>query len=292
MRKITLLFFIFLVQAFKSDAQFSTEVGINAGASNYLGDIGGLNSSARPWLLDMKTQETRWAFGGYLREKINTKFFIEEQFNWIRICGADSLSSNHGRKGRNLFFRNDIEEVSILCDWVFYQLTDMGGYFSYKTTFSAYLTGGISGFHHNPQTEYKGQWVDLQPLHTEGVDYSLYQPGIPMGVGFFYTFNRQYRFGWNLIWTETFTDYLDDVSNKYVALPPGSTAAAVADRSWGVPGMTEGWAANYLPGNKRGDPRNDDSFLTTELSFGYVFKGQAHHAAAKSIFNYRSRSTF
>ncbi|HTB32032.1 MAG TPA: DUF6089 family protein [Bacteroidia bacterium] len=292
MRKnILSISFLFLL-AFSAKAQFDFDAGLNLGASNYLGDIGGQLQTARPWIIDMKPQETRWAIGAYGRYKINTHFYAELQFNWIRICGADSLSTNHGRVGRNLYFRNDIEEVSLMCDWVFYQATDIGGYFSYKTTFNAYLTGGISGFHHNPEAMYNGSWVSLEPLETEGKAYSLFQPGVPLGIGFFYTFQRQYRIGWNLIWTETFTDYLDDVSSKYVTLTDGSEAAYMANRTSMVPGMTRAWADNYLPGNKRGDPTNNDSFLTTQLSFGYVFKGKSHGYMHKSLFNYRSRSSF
>jgi len=273
------------------NAQFSTDFGLNLGASNYLGDIGGQLQTARPWIVDVKPQETRWALGGYIRQRINTHFFVEAQLNWIRICGADSLSSNHGRVGRNLFFRNDIEELSLMADWVFYQATDLGGYFSYKTTFNAYLTAGVSVFHHNPQSMYNGQWVDLEPLHTSGVSYSLIQPGIPMGIGFFYTFQRQYRIGWNLIATKTFTHELDDVGLTYAPQTPGSEAAAMANRTWLVPGMTQSWADNYLPGNKRGDPQAQ-WFVTTQISIGYVIKGSSHKIARRNIFNYRSRSTF
>ncbi len=292
MRKITYVFSFFLMSAVSVKAQFATEVGLNIGASNYLGDIGGQLQNARPWLIDMKVQETRWAVGGYVKQKINSHFFVEAQLNWIRICGADSLSTNHGRVGRNLYFRNDIEELSAMADWIFYQVTDIGGYYSYKTTFNAYLTGGVSVFHHNPEAMYEGDWVSLEPLHTEGKSYSLIQPGIPLGFGFFYIFQRQYRVGWNLIWTETFTDYLDDVSGNYVALPEGSEAAYMANRTSMVPGMTKSWADNYLPGNKRGDPSNKDSFITTQISLGYVIKGSSHKIIHKSLFNYRSRSTF
>jgi hypothetical protein len=298
MRKITLLSCFIISLTFSAKSQYSTEFGLNLGASNYVGDIGGQLQTARPWLIDMKPQETRWALGGYLRERLNKHFYLEVQLNWIRICGADSLSTNHGRVGRNLYFRNDIEELSLLGDWVFFEITDMGGYYSYKSNFDAYLTFGASVFHHSPQSMYKGNWVDLEPLETEGKSYSLIQPGIPLGIGFFYTFNRQYRIGWNLIWTETFTDYLDDVSGKYAAFPDGSEAAAVANRTVApgtmTPGgvMTASWANNYAPGNKRGNPGNNDSFITTQITLGYILKGRAHSYQHHSLFSYRSRSSF
>jgi hypothetical protein len=291
MRKITILFFVLLGAAFSGNAQYSTEFGLNLGASNYLGDMGGEVQTARPWVVDMKPQETRWALGGFVRQRMNKQFYLEAQFNWVRICGADSLSTNHGRVGRNLYFRNDIEELSALGDWVFWNISDIGGYYSYKSTFSMYLTAGVSVFHHEPMAMYEGEWVSLEPLHTSGVSYSLIQPGVPMGIGLFYTFNRQYRIGWNFIATKTFTNELDDVGLKYVQQPEGSEAAYMSNRTLMVPGMTTDWAANYLPGNKRGDPQ-DQWFLTTQLSFSYILKGSSHFKASHYLSKYRSRSSY
>ncbi len=172
MRKITLVSFVILSSIYSAKSQYSTEFGLNLGASNYLGDMGGEIQTARPFVVDLKPQETRWALGGFVRKRLNTHFYAEVQFNYIRICGADSLSTNHGRIGRNLYFRNDIEELSLLGDWVFWQITDIGGYYSYKSTFSMYLTAGVSVFHHDPEAMYKGVWVSLEPLHTSGVSYS------------------------------------------------------------------------------------------------------------------------
>ncbi|MEO8734182.1 MAG: hypothetical protein ABI373_07615, partial [Flavobacteriales bacterium] len=50
-----------------------------------------------------------------------------------------------------------------------------------------YLFAGVGAFHFNPQAQYKGNWVDLRPLGTEGqglpggpVEYSLTGVCIPM----------------------------------------------------------------------------------------------------------------
>lgn len=291
MRRITLLSFVFLSISYSAFSQYSTEIGFSLGASNYLGDLGGKIQNARPWVVDMQPQETRWAVTGFVRQRLDKHFYVEAQFTYLRICGADSLSTNHGRVGRNLYFRNDIENLAVMGDWIFYENTDIGGGLTYKSNFDAYLTAGVSVFHHEPEAMYKGEWVSLEPLHTSGVSYSLIQPGIPMGIGFFYTFQKQYRIGWNFIATKSFTHELDDVGLTYVYQTPGSEAAYMANRTLMVPGMWYGWSTNYYPGNKRGDPQAQ-WFLTTQLSFSYILRGSRHKMIPHSYSRYRSRSSY
>ncbi|HRF81550.1 MAG TPA: hypothetical protein PL070_15850, partial [Flavobacteriales bacterium] len=38
---------------------------------------------------------------------------------------------------------------------------------------------------------------------------------VPVGIGFHFTQRRRHRFGMDLGWRTTFTDYLDDVSTTY-----------------------------------------------------------------------------
>src|SRR5690606_4458195 len=72
--------------------------------------------------------------------------------------------------------------------------------------------------------ELDGQWYALQPLQTEGVSYSKINFSIPAGIGFYYTIDRKYRLGLELGWRTTFTDYIDDISDKYVVQTDPLTA--------------------------------------------------------------------
>ncbi|HIA13207.1 MAG TPA: hypothetical protein EYN69_14245, partial [Flavobacteriales bacterium] len=100
-------------------------------------------------------------------------------------------------------------------------------------------------FWHNPKAKYQGKWEALQPLGTEGQgvilglkQYNRVQAQLSSGLGFYYTFKRKWRLGWELGTRWTFTDYLDDVSTRYVdpallqdGTPTGDMAAALSNRT-------------------------------------------------------------
>jgi len=48
-------------------SQYALDYGVVAGASNYLGEIGGKEKPNREFLLDMNMVHTRWALGGFIR---------------------------------------------------------------------------------------------------------------------------------------------------------------------------------------------------------------------------------
>src|ERR1035437_1244686 len=167
MKKLLLLFgFWFLVST--SFSQYKWDFGAMVGAANYLGEIGGQYKTRQDFILDMKLSETKSAFGGFARYKLNPDFSIRGSLSWLRIGGADSLSTTPGRRGRNLSFRDDIYEASVVAQYVFYDVADLGRTYRYSNDFKAYIFTGVSGFHMNPQAPYDDGWVNLQPLHTEG----------------------------------------------------------------------------------------------------------------------------
>ena len=96
----------------------------------------------------------------------------------------------------------------------------------------------------NPQSEFDGDLIDLQPLGTEGQgsslssrgNYSLTQLVIPFGIGFKCNLGKRAAFSIEYGIRKTFTDYLDDTSGDYVdnvllAQENGPIAAALADRT-------------------------------------------------------------
>ena len=305
MRKIIILSAFCVMLPALGFSQYYWDYGTRIGASNYLGDIGGLEKTAQPWILDMKVKETRWNTGAYIRYKIRDPFSIEADLDYLRIQGADSLSTNPGRRGRNLSFRNDIFDLSVKGLWTFYENPDLGSVYTYRNAFASYLFLGVSVFHQNPKAlgdppGGHGQgWYALRPLETEGKKYSLVQVGIPMGMGFNFTFSKTFRLGWDLTWTETFTDYLDDISGKYPTAAQAATMSPEAlyfsNRAYpGSVSNTDVALNNYGNGNKRGNPSHHDSFLTAVATFGYVIRGKsnfyrAHYGGLFSHSKYRIR---
>lgn len=274
------LFFILSLAASPLFAfsQYYWELGGNLGAANYLGEMGGEEETRKDFVSDLKFNQTRFDIGAFARYKAGQSISIKGSLNYFRIAGADSLSSNPGRSSRNLSFRNDIIEASITGQYFFYEINDLGHTYRYRNDFRTYAFAGVSGFYHNPKTQYQGAWVPLQPLKTEGqfTPYSKFGVGIPMGVGLYFTIEKKYRIGWELSWTKTFTDYLDDVSTVYA--DPATLTPEAAELANRTDELTHPLAnpANFEAGNKRGDPTHNDSYMYSSVSVSYVIRGKSN----------------
>lgn len=260
-----------------SKAQYFWDIGINTGAANYLGDMGGNELTRRDFVSDMKLTQTHTYVGGFVRYKCSPSLSVKTNIGWARISGDDKLSSNAGRNGRNLNFRNDVVEATAQLQYFFYEIFDLGHTYRNVNSFRAYIGLGAGAAYHNPKTEYNGQMVSLRPLTTEGHRYSKVVAVVPASAGFYFTFNKKYRIGWDLTWRTTFTDYLDDVSSVYAnpASLPSPLSAELANRTDELSNLPRGFAENYTPGSKRGDNSHNDSYLTSSVDFSYVIRGHS-----------------
>ena len=268
--KLALLaLFSFTVLA--GNAQYNLDFGIKLGGTNYLGEIGGKEKTRRNFIMDMKLNATSWVFGGYVRYKFTNAIAGNFSINYGRIQGDDANSTNIGRNTRNLRFRNDILDFTARGEYYFFEANDVGGRGRYWLDFKAFAHLGVAGFRSNPKggPDKYSMTTPLQPLQTEGVKYSKWQIGIPGGLGVFFTYKRKHRFGWDVTWTTTFTDYLDDISTVYAQGPNdgsiGNQSAAVTS--------DEALLANFDVGQKRGDPTHNDTYLFSALSYGYLIRG-------------------
>lgn len=281
-----LIVFLFLFGGLQTaKAQYKWDFGVTIGPSNYLGDIGGKSKDARNFVYDMQVKKTRYDLGGYARYKFHPDFSARASFQNVRITGDDALSTTPGRSGRNLSFRNDLLELAVVGEYYFYQMNDMsksktsawqGSKSNKRIDFKSYVFAGVAGFRHNPKAKYNGNWVALRPLQTEGVAYGKYSVSIPMGVGVVYTYDRKWKFGFEINYRQTFTDYLDDISTTYK--DPASfsdpTAAALSNRRSESTNPNAAAPVFYEPGQKRGDPKNDDVYLSANFTIGYTLKGK------------------
>ncbi|MGE0567375.1 MAG: DUF6089 family protein [Bacteroidia bacterium] len=291
MQKIFLTIIAVLTLSFGAYSQYRIDYGISLGASNYLGEMGGGIGEGRSGLADMKLDYTRWTIGGFYRYRFSNKFAVRGALNYIRLSGDDSESLNPGRRGRNLNFKNDMFELDAHLELYIYKVNDVGGTGRYNSDFNLYMFGGVGAFYSNPKGELDGQWYALQPLKTEGVSYSLINLSIPAGIGFYYTIQRKYRLGMEFSWRTTFTDYIDDVSNKYIAHTDPLTAK-LADKS--SPALSAQireenpdvdklpYPSTYQPGRKRGDPEHNDSYATVTVNFSWAIRGRSNFYKSKN----------
>lgn len=268
-----------LSEAQRKSSYYKLDVGGYLGMANYLGEIGGKEKTERPFIWDMKLNQTRWSMGGFARYKINDFFAIQGSLNYLRIQCDDKLSTNRGRRGRNLNFRNDILDFALRGEVYIYNIPDVGGTGRYRLDFKSYAFVGVGAFLHGPKTIYDGSWVKLRDLKTEGqaTPYSKIGICIPTGLGFYFTKKRKYRVGWEMSWRLTFTDYIDDISTVYAdpSILESQAAIDLANRHDEVSGNPDVPAdGHYAPGEKRGDSSDNDTYFYMGVSYSYVFRGK------------------
>ena len=279
MRKLFLYtLLIFITPNIK--AQWLVDYGFKFGASNYLGDIGGKDKTRRDFVADMKLSKTRWNTGVFYRRQLRSRdVFIKTSLDYLRIEGDDKLSTNLGRVLRNFNFRNDIFDLSLTGEWVFKEIKDIGNTYRFRNSFRAYLFAGIGVLYSDPKSYYQGKWVSMRHYKSEGYMYSPVVASIPFGFGFYFTFEKRHRFGFEMNFRKTFTDYLDDISSKYVSKAPKDPYAQGLILRTGeldseflkensIAALSHNW------GEKRGDNTHKDAFMTINFSYSRVIKGR------------------
>ena len=288
-RKLIFIYVLVLIPLF-SIAQYKWDFGGGIGAANYLGDIGGKTEKTRQnFIKDLVPSQTHPAVTLFARKRLYPSISLKIHGSYGRISGYDSLSLNPGRFCRNLSFRNDLMELGLQGEFYIYQINDLGHGFKYRNDFKLYLFAGAAVLYHNPKAFIGGNWVALQPLGTEGQGvlpgtqkYGLFQATLPVGAGFYFTLDKVNRIGWELGWRSTFTDYLDDVSTTYASpevFKGNQTAIDLANRTYTVDRKNSTMELpsvnSYAPGEKRGDPSHNDSYIFSTITYSYVIKGKS-----------------
>jgi hypothetical protein len=307
MKKLIFIFtcFLMMTNAFGQNMKYNLEYGIRGGASNYLGDIGS-GDLARGFVYNLELADTRVMAGAFLRWRFHPVFSYEAAFSYANIRGFDKNSINYARTGRNLSFNNNMFMLNNKLLYLPTQLhvSDIGRTGRYNNSFDAYIFAGVGFLYNNPKAEYGGVRYALRKLSTEGNDYSPVVVTIPMGAGFYFTHvtrkRKRHRFGFEMSWNLTFTDYLDDISTDYAQPAEMSSdpmASTLANRNPELGTYAVGQypgPLNYGPANnsglyenQRGDPNDKDNFLLVSLSYSYVIKTKGSFSRG---FNTRTKS--
>lgn len=298
-------------------------IGNATGVANYHGDL-----SPNPSGVSFDPKLTRPTVGFDVSKRFAPFFSVRAGFSWVQLAGNDFLSANKNtedglrRYYRNLHFRNNLFAFSAVG---VFDLIPHKGYFMTRSKWTPYAFTGISTFYHAPQaktpkekyfirgaaagggqfvTSVKvpngGEWVDLRKLRTEGEDYSKWSVAVPVGIGVKYAVSPVINLGFEISYNPTLTDYLDDVSGRYVDIRGGnSLRAAMANRSAEATDAYTGRSRElsvilsrngdsfgeytysdgteyiavknvYTQGDTRGDASNKDSFLMTTLRVEYI----------------------
>ncbi|MET0635947.1 MAG: hypothetical protein ABWZ25_07950 [Chitinophagaceae bacterium] len=288
MRSYYPLLLCFLIDVAQTIAQpdfpkLSFEAGLGAGGMNCLTDLGG-NKGRQDFLLrDINANHTRAAATLYAVLKYKSRFALRFGFYYGSVSGADySLKKTDpdltGRYGRNLSFRSGITEAHLAIEWRVFQDWWYGD--DGVNIFKASLLGGLGYFHFNPRTRWNNQWVNLYGLRLEGQGFEEYphlkayrrtQVNIPVGIIVSRGFTNGTNIGIELIYRYLFTDYLDDVSGRYIDpslfykyLDPVNARLATQ-----LQYRTREIMNSAVPVNQpRGNPKKNDAYFSLVLKLG------------------------
>lgn len=296
-------------------------IGFSLNALNYYGDL-----APKPGRLSTDIGFTRPAVGISFTHRFGPRYSLTAGFAYGTLRGADTESADAGdqsngkfRYNRNLSFRNRIKELSVIAHFDLFP--NMATYIS-RVKWTPYVFAGVAVFHHNPQAKapefdlngnplpQAGEWVDLQPLGTEGQyanldpsaqnhgikPYKLIQPAIPMGIGARFRINELMDIAGEIGFRYLFTDYIDDVSAKYVNLDVFGTnelARAMSYRTTELLGppppigsggadsggytVWSGYGHDHRD-NLRGNSSDNDIYMMTTVRLTYIV-GKTFHRA-------------
>ncbi len=277
----------------QSDQVSTLEGGFTAGPMVFMGDLGGHTGKGTTFLKDYNMNQTKLSVGAFVATYPAPWLGFRFGLNYGAVAGDDANIKSKGgyeqaRLARNLDFRSKILEGMLVAE-------------VYPTVFledepddvmgrlRPYGLIGLGVYHFNPQGSYKDpntgeiSWVNLQPLHTEGEgfpeypnrkNYSLTQLNIPLGVGVKYYVSESLNISFELVYRKTFTDYIDDVSTRFVDpslfykyLP--AAQAKIADAMSNKSPYRTNTAGVYGINGIRGDNTQGDAYFTTGVKVAF-----------------------
>lgn len=268
------------------------EIGLGIGPMFFLGDLGGNYGEGKTFVKDVNFPLTKVSKGLYANLYPAEWFGFRLAINQGILEGNDGLVNDKGgdeyfRKKRNLQFRSSVLEAYVAAE--VYPTVFLEQFSGYESRFKPYGLIGVGAFKFNPKGEYTdqnglNQWVALQPLRLEGqgmseyagrAPYKLTSMEIPMGFGAKYYIKENMYVGMEVLHRKTFTDYIDDVSTTYIDRSlfdkylPADQAVIAKQLHFREQGTLTRPVTRDINGEQRGDPRENDSYFSTILRFGW-----------------------
>ena len=230
----------------------SFRLHIGGGFENYIGDI-------QQKRLSFNQINGMYSFGASY--DINDRLAIRIDYSNGKVEGDDKKSGSTRITKRNLNFKSNIQEVSVMGEYSWAN--------DYTGPFVPYVFAGVGVFKFSPYTlDSAGRTVYLHELSTEGQGlkkypdrkvYKLKQLNIPFGAGIKYNFTEDIFCSLEGGIRKLFTDYLDDVSTSYpdrasLLAEKGQLAVDLSYRADEVPPYNQSFPKG---GSQRGNKDKD-----------------------------------
>lgn len=216
-------------------------VSFGGGSSHYFGD---LSPYSTPHLGLITTPRFN-ATANYTLH-FNDRLGVRLNFAYVRLMGDDytyskwNIDKYFGRLFRNLHFRNDLKEFSLLASYNL--ISHYSRTVLHRNKWVPYIFAGFGMYQHNPKAKVlptgaiETEWIALAPLRTsdQPEPYSRLQVVAPIGLGIRKKINENFDLTIEGGLRITPFDYIDDVGSiNYVN--PASTATQeqkdLSDRS-------------------------------------------------------------
>jgi hypothetical protein len=266
------------------------ELGLTGGVMNCLTDLGGKKGKGGNFIKDLRWIYAKPAYGIYFNATYRNAIALRLEGTFGEVSAYDSVlkavgSSTHGRYERNLSFKSRISEIQLGAE--IHPIHFLSYEDKEPPPFSPYAVLSVGYFSFDPQGFLNGQWYPLQPLRTEGQGfveypdrkpYKLSQVNFGLGMGLKYEINTTFNVRLELNHRILRTDYLDDVSTRYINPDlfynylPLNRAAVAEQISFRSDELNP--SDIYPVDGQRGDPEDNDSYFTIMLKFGFIFGRQ------------------
>lgn len=267
-------------------------IGMNVGLSDLWGNVG-TQSPLEHYINSKYFDKVTFMGGMFGRYNVHPGFGIRFQANYGSLYATDKWNydlvknaTSQGTDAYQRYARSQNAKDIVVEGTVLMELTPFRLNPESRRAFKRgqpFIGLGISYFHYTPYSTVAASptWVKTYDLHLEGQgfgkgfppSYSLWQPAIPMVIGYRWDLGQHLNLGIEYMFRYTFTKYLDGVSGKYISaadfaahLTPAQAALAeqVADKGY--------WYGLSLPnsaGNLRGNPSFTDKYSTISITFYY-----------------------
>lgn len=257
------------------------EAGVSVGAMNCFTDLGGKKGVGKGFIKDLNGQHYNFAGGFYVGALYHQTIGGRLEATFGRVSASDNvlegdIGAAKDRYMRNLQFQSKITELALLAE--FHPLTLFQSLAKEPSFFSPYIIGGIGVFHFSPEAFNGYTWVALQPLRTEGQGfpqypgrqpYRLTQVNFPLGIGVKYEVSALLNARLEIMHRVLNTDYLDDVSTRYIdpALFSENLTHEAAEQAVKLADRRQELDPSVVTteGGIRGDPKHKDAYFTIQF---------------------------
>jgi hypothetical protein len=267
-------------------------IGTNVGLSDMWGDIG-TRSPIDHYTNSKYFDKVTFMGGLFGRYTIHPALAVRLQVNYGSLYATDNWNYDKARNSANVnddavqrYLRSQNAKDVMFEGMALLEFTPLRFNPESKLAHKKgqpFIAAGLAYFHFTPySTSGSGtRYISTYDLHLEGQgwgagyppSYSLWQPAIPVALGYRWDLGKHLNLGIEYMYRFTFTDYLDGVSNKYLSLAQYQAHLSPADAALAYAIEDKQPYFNHSQpnnaGNMRGNPSNNDSYSTITITFYY-----------------------